>query len=150
NRRLTAMADMMISDPKRASELAAPKSLRETLPQPIRDLIELPVNGQGDLEVIGVLGNGGGSVPPVVRFANVDGMRAQAFTFDEGLRFVTRHGVRLNGYAVPSSFATTPPANPLASVTNIILITPTPARPLEGPEIPQYTKPLASEPICSA
>ena len=53
--RLTAMADLIQTNPKRALELAVPFAVREDLPESVRAFMEEQVNTLGDFRVAGVL-----------------------------------------------------------------------------------------------
>src|SRR5262245_23237072 len=103
--RLTAMADLIQSNPERALELAVPDGVRQALPGSVSSLLEEAINARGDLEVMGALPVPGSSGPftPVLRAAVVGGKRYEVFTFGKGLEFVTKQNVPLNGIAVPAS-----------------------------------------------
>jgi len=147
--RLTAMADLISKDPKRAMELAVPFSVRSQLPASIRDLLERPINTRGDFEVVGIVPLPGhqSETPSIVRSAILGGERYQAFTFDEADGYVTRSGVPLNGIAVPVSFATVAPKNPLYQPTQLMAVGP-PWRVLEPQEREIFKQTIQREAIC--
>src|SRR4051812_8526037 len=107
-KRLTEIADLIISDPQRALDRTIPKSIRNDLPASVRDLLEQPLNGKGDLEVVGILPLPGleAETPPIVRTARINDSTYQAFTFGDSLAWVTRTGVPFNGISVPVTAAT--------------------------------------------
>ena len=67
--RLTAMADLVQLDPARAFEEAASYEDRKSLPPALQQLLEQPINGVGDLSVLGIVQSPGASsgLPPVMR-----------------------------------------------------------------------------------
>jgi hypothetical protein len=135
--RLTALADLVITDPRRALEQAVPYAVRAGLPESVRALLEEPVNARGDYEVLCVLPVPGRAhaEAPLLRVATVAGQRFQVFTFDHGLDYVTRRDVPLNGVAVPADSASAPPAPPIPlDAPRLLALDPNPARRLDADE----------------
>jgi len=128
--RLTAMADMVQRNTERAVELALPVAVREQLPASMQALIETPVNDAGDFAVMGTLPVYGqpSELPSTFRTATIEEETYHAFTFGQGLRYVTKDNVPLNGFSVPASAATQPPVNPLVKATKILALNPSPVR----------------------
>ena len=73
--RLTAMADIIQSNPERALELAVPEGVRRELPGTINALLEEQVNARGEFQVLAVMPgpDSAVSLPPVVRAAVING-----------------------------------------------------------------------------
>lgn len=134
--RLTALADMVQTNPERALELALPHSVYQQLPAELRELVETPVNTRGDLAVLGTLPIGGrkGELPAVFRTATFAGETHHAFTFGQGLSFRTRDDVPLDGYVLPAAAATRPPVNPLVQSDKLFLLNPNFVRVLDMTE----------------
>ncbi len=154
--RLTAMAELIQSNPQRALELAVPQSVRDRMPDAVKALLEQPVNATGDLEVLAfrpVPGSQEG-LTPVLRFAVIDGQRHQAFTFGKGLRFITKTGVPLNGIRVPAAASPRPPAaNGLEPAPFLLALSESPARVLDAAELAYWRQARRHarqpEPVCS-
>ena len=119
--RLTAMADLIQTNPKRALELAVPFAVREDLPESVRSLMEEQVNTRGDFRVVGVLpiDPRTTTLPPVLRMAIINGEEYRAYTYGRGDEFVTRDNIPLSGIAVPASAASVSPANELIKPSKI-------------------------------
>ncbi len=153
--RLSAMAELIQSNPQRALELAVPESVRDRMPDAVKALLEQPVNAKGDLEVLAfrpVPGNEAG-LQPVLRYAVIDGERHQAFTFGNGLRFITKAGVPLNGIRVPADAAPRPPAaNGLEPAPFLLALSESPARVLDAAELAYWRQARRQarqpEPVC--
>jgi hypothetical protein len=154
--RAAAMAQEMQTNPKRAIELAVPRAVRDQLPAAVRALVEEPVNARGDLEVLGFRPQPGDEklITPVVRFALIDGERHQVFTYDGGLRFVSKRGVPLDGIRLPLELASRPPGvNGLEPARFLMALSETPARTLDATEIAymkqSHQQAQAAEPVCA-
>jgi len=149
-KRLSEMADLVVTDPQRAIERAVPRSVRGELPASVRELLEQPVNGKGDFEVVGILPLPGleAETPPIVRTARINDLTYQAFTFGDGLGWVTRPGVPLNGISVPVAAARRRPPNPLYQPSHLLALG-SPVRVLEAAEREAIKATAAQEPICS-
>jgi hypothetical protein len=149
--RLNAFADLVLTNPQRALELALPRSVRGQLPESIRALLEEPINAKGDLAVIASLPAPGMAkeVPPVFRTANIYGESYHAFTFGKGLNYVSKQNIALNGFAVPLSAATKAPRNPLVRASKLLVFTPSPARPLENLELNALKQTRGVDAVCS-
>ncbi len=148
--RLTALADLIQTNPKRALELALSASARETLPDTIRALLEKPINASGDFAVMATFPVGETNVlPAVFRTASVAGEQYHAFTYGKGLQFVTKKNVPLNGYAVPASAATRPPQNPLVRASQLAAFDPNPARVLDAAEVDAIKTARGADVVCS-
>ena len=149
--RLTAMADLMQSNPRRALELAVPFTVREELPESVRALMEEQVNTRGDFRVAGVLpiDPRTTTLPPVLRWAIIDGEEYRAYTYGRGDEFVTRDNVPLNGIAVPAFAASVSPTNELIKPTKIFAAAETPVRTLSKAEVIKWARSRQEEPVCS-
>ena len=151
--RLTAMADLIQTDPKRALELAVPYAVRRDLPGDVRSLLEEQINTRGDFRVAGVLpiDSAATTLPPVLRSAIINGEEYRAYTYGRGNEFVTRDNVPLNGIAVPASAASVSPANKLIQPTKIFAPSESPARILDLAELEALIerRPKKKEPVCS-
>jgi hypothetical protein len=149
--RLTAMADLIQADPKRALELAVPFEVRSGLPNSIASLLEEQINTRGDLRVAGVLpaDMNDRKLPPVVRSAIVDGEELMAFTYGRGNNFMTHDDVPLNGVAVPASASTRPAENELIKPRRLLALNENPARFLGQAELKARAEARKQEPICS-
>lgn len=149
--RLTAMANLVQTNPERALELAVPSVVRGALPASVQALLEQPVNARGDLEVIAFrpLPGQEQNITPVLRYAEVDGARSQVFTYGRGLEFITKRGVPLHGLRVPAEAATRPPPNNgLAREKFLMALHESPARRLAPAEVAAFKAAQAQEPIC--
>ena len=139
--RLTALADLMQSNPERALALAVPGFEREQLPAAVRAQMEQPVNTVGAFSVIGTLPFGKpGEVPAVFRTATIDGETHHAFTYGRGLEFLTRQQAPLNGFSVPTTAATKPPVNPLVRAAKLLVMDPEIVRVLPPAELEALKK----------
>lgn len=108
--RRNELADLIDKDPKRALELAVPVAVRRGMPADILALLEAPVSGRGDLEVIAAVAAPGQTldVRPVQRTVTMkDGREFEAFTY--GLRELvpTRANIAIQGIAVDGKLALT-------------------------------------------
>lgn len=105
--RLTALRNLIQSDPERALENAVPYAVRRELPQSIQSLLEERVSGRGELAVFGVLAEPGkeSEVAPVFRTATIGQKEFKAFAYGRRLGEPTRRDVPLNGIAVEQFFA---------------------------------------------
>ncbi len=81
--RLTALADLIQSNPQRALELAVPFTVRTALPVSVQALLEEQVNTRGDYQVLAVLPSAEHRnwLPPVVRAATITGQQYEVFTY---------------------------------------------------------------------
>ncbi|MEY2410793.1 MAG: hypothetical protein QOF48_3463 [Verrucomicrobiota bacterium] len=154
--RLQAMASLIETNPERALTLAIPLSVRQQLPPDIHAFLEEPINALGRLEVLGFQPETGreAGVRPVLRYAEIHGERHQVFTYGDGLGFITRSDVPLNGIRVPTALlAQTPPANGLAPSRYLMALSESPARLLDTAELAYLKQNLqnagAPEPVCS-
>lgn len=131
--RRAALKSLMVADPERALERAVPASVRRGLPAEVTALLEQPVDGRGNLAVVGVApGPAGYDGPAVERFAEVNGQRYRAYVF--GLREFqpTRTNIALHGIAVD----------------NLLAVDQWPGRVLEPVETEAARAALAGEPVC--
>ena len=152
--RLAALAVEMQTRPERAMELGVPFSVRQKLPAAVQALLEQPVNARGSLEVLGFTPEPGTekTIVPVLRYAEIDGARHQVFTYGDGLGFVTRTDIPLNGIRVPAEAApTAPAANGLAAAPFLMVMGPSPARLLDAAEVEYWKQAHAQQagPVCS-
>ncbi len=147
--RLTALANLIQTNPEQALQQAVPQPVRELLPDAIQPLLEEPVNTRGDFEVYCVLPVDGQPATPMVRVATINGEQYRVFTYDQGLEQVTRPNVPLNGIAVPAAAATTPPAAPSSNPTHLMAMAPSPVRYLNSDELAAYLATQATEPRCT-
>jgi hypothetical protein len=154
--RLSAMAELIQSNPQRALELAVPQSVRDRMPDAVKALLEQPVNTTGDLEVLAFrpMSENQAGLTPVLRYAVIDGQRHQAFTFGKGLLFITKAGVPLNGIRVPADVAPRPPAaNGLEPAPFLMALSESPARVLDAAELAYWREARRQarqpEPVCS-
>ncbi len=146
--RLTAMADLIQSNPERALELAVPPGVRDMLPPSVISLVEEAINARGDLEVMGVLPvpGSGDPVTPVIRAAVVGRKRYEVFTFGKGLEFVTRQNVPLNGIAVPATASSQPLRRSVLRREAYLMALGEPTRLVT--ERSRLARALASKPVC--
>ncbi len=148
--RLAVLAGWVISHPEKALQQVMPSAVRRALPAAVQALLEEPVNGVGDYEVLCVLGIPGqpGAAGFTVRNARISGRAYQVFTHGLGLEYVTRSQVPLNGVAVPVSAAAAVPANPMGQPDALLALDPSPMRVLDGAEQADYAGMQPSEPLC--
>ncbi|MDB6034956.1 MAG: hypothetical protein JWM16_5294, partial [Verrucomicrobiales bacterium] len=148
--RLTAIADLIQTNPERALELAAPYGVRHQMPGSVRALLEEPINTVGDYDVIGFtpLPDHAGETQPVIRLASVHGETLQAFTFGKGLEYVSRSRIPLNGLAVPASAASAPPVTAFGSASKLFVLDPNPVQTLDAAQIEAVKTVQAAEPVC--
>ena len=153
--RLTAMADLIQLDPARAFEQAESYENRKMLPPAIRELLEQPINGEGDLAVLGIVGEPGipSTLPPVMRSATIEGEEYQVFTHGAGSRFMTKRGIPLYGLAVPNDAASVPFVTALGHPKNLLALSDSPARWIDSAELKDLIDQRAAtqqlDPICS-
>ncbi len=144
------MAGEIQNNPRHALELATPRATRQLLPEPIRSLIEEPVNTTGDFEVLAFrpLPGQERTIVPVLRYAVVDGQRHQVFTHGAGLGFVSKGSVPLNGIRLPAGLAGRPPAaNGLEPAPFLMALSETPVRTLDAAAIAQLRQDPG--PVCA-
>lgn len=99
------MLDLIQTHPARALELAFPRTQRLLLPASILALMETPVEGRGDLAVLGVLARPGETVTPVIRKATIGNVTYDAYVYGRRLGEPTRTNLALNGIALENSLA---------------------------------------------
>ena len=151
--RLQALADLIQTNPQRALELAVPTSRRQTLPEAVQAFVEDMVNTRGDYDVVCVLPLPGHErdSAPIVRSARIDGTTYRVYTFGQGLDYVTRKGVPLNGIAVPASAAQAPPVDQIGlRPAKLMALNPSPARVLDPAEAAAFKASQPVEPVCTA
>ncbi|MEM9479607.1 MAG: LamG-like jellyroll fold domain-containing protein [Verrucomicrobiota bacterium] len=102
-----AMKDLIVADAEKALEAALPFSVRESLPEEIQSLIEQPVAGTGDFEVIIQCGFEDGQVNKTEHFVDLktSGERFRAFPTGDRLNITTKRGIGLHGIAVDDVMA---------------------------------------------
>jgi len=108
--RRTQMAELIFHDPRRALELAVPVALRRQLPADIVALLEEPVAGRGDLQVIAAMPAQGipFTAEPVERTVTMrDGRKFAAFTFGQRELVPTRANIAVQGVALDGRLALT-------------------------------------------
>ncbi len=134
--RLTALADLVQSDPQRALANELPHLMRRAFPASVREFIEERVSMRVDYDVAGLVPLPGreNEITPVIRSITRDREIYQVFTFGEGLNSGSRTNFPVSGIAVPASFATTQPKNPLFQPAKLMALRPNPARVLEADE----------------
>jgi hypothetical protein len=137
--RLSAMGQIIQTDPARAVELAVPETLRAALPAMVRALIESRIDATGDYEVLCVLpAPGERGIAPFVRSATVGGVTHQVFTYGRALDYVTRRNMPLHGIAVPVTAAISAPANPVGRRSAYLMaMSPAPEGGDVGFDVPQ-------------
>jgi hypothetical protein len=134
-RRLTALADLIMTQPERALELALPASVRRAMPAAVLALLEEPVNTYGDYTSLCALHLPGQAPLQLARAARVNGLTHRVFTFGAGLDYVTRTNVPLNGLSVPLAAASAPPGDEAGlKPARLMVLDPSPARLLEESE----------------
>lgn len=106
-RRREELRDLIVSDPRRALELAIPHAVRSRLPGTVVGQLEERVEGQGDYEVLAAVAAAGaeGTVPGVMRKVVMDGRRFTASTYGQRMFQPTLFGVPLHGIAVDDQMA---------------------------------------------
>jgi hypothetical protein len=146
--RRTALAQLIQRDPKRALELAVPDNVREAMPPVVGALLEERVTDRGDLQVLGVrqLPGTDHALPAVARAAIVHGETYEVFTYGAGNTFLSKRDVPLNGIAVATEAAASPPSHSLFTAQKLMALSPDPARILAYNQLQEA---LAKEPICS-
>ncbi len=134
--RLTVMADLVQTDPKKAFANALSYSAKSGLPPEILELAERQASGIGDLAVLATLGDTGvaGVLPPVMRQVTLNGETYQGFTYGAGNRWVTKTGIPLYGLIVPNEAASIPFVTPLGRPRTLMALSDSPARLLESDE----------------
>lgn len=135
--RLTALANLIVTRPERALELAVPEGVRQGLPESVQALLEEPVNTRADYRVVCVLPPEGqpGGLWPLIRWVEHQGESWRVFTFGRGLDYVTRSGVPINGITVPASAATVAVPDPLnLKPARLMALDPSPAQRLDQAE----------------
>ena len=151
--RLKALADLIQTNPQRALQRSVPTSTRQALPDSVKALVEDIVNTRGDYDAVCVLPLPGHEreSAPIVRSARIDGTTCRVYTFGQGLDYVTRKGVPLNGIAVPASAAEAPPTDPIGlRPAKLMALNPSPARVLDPTETAAFKTRQPSEPVCTA
>lgn len=103
--RRAELSDMIQSDPERAIQLAFPRRQRPLLPPQVRDLLETPVRGRGDLFVLGAIPAEGETVKPLTRTVEVNGGLFDAFVYGRRLDEPTRTNLVLHGIAIDRNLA---------------------------------------------
>ena len=135
--RLTALANLIVTQPARALELVVPEAVRRGLPESVQALLEEPINTRADYRVVCVLPPEGqqSSLWPLIRWVEIDGQNWRVFTFGKGLEYVTRNGVPINGIAVPAQAATVPVPDPIGlNPARLLALHPNPAQRLDAAE----------------
>jgi hypothetical protein len=132
--RRAALVDLIEQDPRRALELAVPESVRRTLPEEVRGLLEQRLSGRGDLEVVATMALPGfeSTVPPVTRTVRMDGDEYEAFTYGSRESAMTRQDLAIHGIALDGRMA----------------FSEWPARVLEPVEVRDLRAALPAPPLC--
>lgn len=139
--RLTALANLIVTRPERALELAVPQAVRQALPEGVQALLEEPINTRGDYRVVCVLPAEGQqpSLWPLIRWVEVEGETWRVFTFGAARDYVTRNGVPINGITVPAQAATVALPDPIGlNPTRLMALHPSPAQRLDQAEADRW------------
>lgn len=107
HRRRDALLALIRTDPRRALAMALSERERAELPAAIGALLEEPVSGQGDLEVLCALPEPGreDGWSPLRRYVAFPDRRYAAFVYGRREDTPSRRGLSLHGIAVGSSLA---------------------------------------------
>ncbi len=99
--RREAMTSLIRQDPKRAIEEALPYKYRKALPVELASLIEHPVRGVGDFDLLASTTEQGQANPnPYRRFTEVNGRYYETFVYGDRERAITSANVRVLGIGV--------------------------------------------------
>jgi len=130
--RLKAMSELIRTNPELALRRAIPADVRAKLPEAVRSLLEEPVNGRGDLEVICAypLDGHGHEALRLMRRAIVGGKTYQVFTFGPAEAYVTHRDVPMQGVAVSADAGAGADGG-----ENLLALDPNPARLLDASEV---------------
>ena len=134
--RLTALANLIVSDPEQALANELSFAVRRALPPSVQALLEERVSARTDFDVMGLVPLPGreAEIAPVIRALTLQGERHQVFASGAGAKFVTRTNFPVSGLAVPASYATTPLKNPLFQPAKLMALRSNPARVLGADE----------------
>jgi hypothetical protein len=134
--RLTALANLMQSDPEQALANELPYAIRRVLPPAVQALLEERVSARTDYDVMGLVPLPGreSESAPIIRALTLQGERYQVFASGAGAKFVTRTDFPVSGIAVPANYATTPLKNPLFQPAKLMALRSNPARVLGADE----------------
>ncbi|MGI8604360.1 MAG: Ig-like domain-containing protein [Verrucomicrobiales bacterium] len=148
--RRRALADLIQGSPRRALELAVPPAITKALPLAVRELIEERVNARGDYFVAGAMPLPGqeDEIPAMTRWAEINGEKLQVFTFDEGLGFVTKRAVPLDGIALPAWAGTNPPDASIMKPDKIMALSTSPVRQMDADEVGEAIAATDTLPLC--
>ncbi|MBM3847233.1 MAG: hypothetical protein FJ405_13235, partial [Verrucomicrobia bacterium] len=152
--RLTVLADLVQTNPQRALQSALTYAQRKALPESIASKVETPINALADLAVLASLPSAEVSsrLPAVLRTVTIDGEAFQAFTYGDGNRWQTRHGMPVSGIAVANSAASVPFVTSLGRPGQVLALHETPARFVDAAEQADLVAARAStsapDPLC--
>lgn len=134
--RLTALAELIHTDPEKALAQELPFAVRRALPASVQALLEERVSGRGDFQVAGLIPLQGqeNAVAPVIRSVTLNGEQYQVFAFGLGAEYYSRTNFPVSGIAVPAGLAATRPKNPLFEPAKLMALRPNPARVLDAEE----------------
>jgi uncharacterized delta-60 repeat protein len=100
------MAALIQNNPRAALSQAVPYSLRRRLPAAVTDLLERPVSGRGDFQVLAATPEPGRSgTTATSRFLVVDGVRFNAYVYGRRSSQITRENIPVHGIELLGSVA---------------------------------------------
>jgi hypothetical protein len=105
--RREVMQKLIREEPERALRVAVPERVRAVLPGAVKELLEAPVAGTGDLAVLAALPEPGkeSEVEPLWHTASIDGRQYRAHVYGRRLGEPTRRGIPLLGVAIDGDLA---------------------------------------------
>jgi uncharacterized delta-60 repeat protein len=104
--RRETLAKLIRTNPKRALEQAVPYRVRRVLPPDLVALLEQPVEGRGQLDVLGVVPTRGQKVEePIRRSFTLKGITYRAYVYGHRLHLRTQIGLAIHGIAVDEFLA---------------------------------------------
>ncbi|MCW1916465.1 RICIN domain-containing protein [Luteolibacter sp. GHJ8] len=103
--RLTAISGQIEADPRRALANALPMAVRDALPEEFAGLMESRVSGTGDAGRVWVLAHQGETAEESPDFAEVDGVRYDAYRYGERAKMSFIDDGSIHGIAVDGRLA---------------------------------------------
>ena len=96
----TAIKALIVSDPKRAIEVAVPMVTRQKLPAELVVMLEERISGIGALEVLAISPDSDPSEPIVRRFARLGDREWRAYVYGRRAGEMSKESTMLNGIAI--------------------------------------------------
>lgn len=131
------LAGMIVASPELALQHAIPAHLRALMPPSVAALLEESVNTRAGYRVLCAkpTPDRKDDHAPLVREADIHGVRHAVFTWGRGLDFLTRSSVPVNGITLPAVAHVNPLPAPDGHPERLMALDPSPARVLEASEV---------------